>query len=115
MDLNDSPEEHAFRLEVRAWLEANTPSDVPARGSEGSFEFGKQWHRKLYDAGYAGLSWPKEFGGRGASPAFQVIFEEELGRMRAPGLSNHLGIHHIAPAIMAFGTPEQQQRFLPKM
>src|SRR6266542_5002841 len=105
MDLNDSPDEQAFRLEVRAWLEANAPETFPARGTEGSFELGRVWHRKLYDAGYAGLSWPAEFGGRGSSPALQVIFEEELGRIGAPGLSNHLGIHHIAPAIMAFGTP----------
>jgi alkylation response protein AidB-like acyl-CoA dehydrogenase len=116
MDLVDTPEEASFRSELRAWLETNAPEPpYPARGSDGSFEFGRAWHRKLYDAGYAGLSWPVEHGGRGGSPAMQVIFEEELGRIGAPGLSNHLGIHHVAPAIMVHGTPEQQQRFLPKM
>src|SRR5881275_2479658 len=105
MDLRDTPEEETFRLEVRAWLEANAPKPPhPARGSDGSFEFGREWHRKLYDAGYAGMSWPPEHGGRGASPALQVIFEAGLGRAEAPGLSNHLGIFHVAPAIMAFGT-----------
>ncbi|TMK79055.1 MAG: hypothetical protein E6G46_10565 [Actinobacteria bacterium] len=69
MDLRDTPEEESFRLEVRAWLEANAPRPPhPARGSDESFEFGREWHRKLYDAGYAGMSWPPEHGGRGASP-----------------------------------------------
>jgi len=116
MDLRDTPEEESFRLEVRAWLEANAPKPPhPARGSDESFDFGKRWHRRLYDAGYAGLSWPAEFGGRSASPALQVIFEEELGRAEAPGLSNHLGIYHVAPAIMAFGTQEQKDRYLTPM
>src|SRR6266542_5450340 len=116
MDLRDTPEEEAFRLEVRAWLEANAPKTPPlVRGSDESFAAGRVWHRTLFDAGYAGLSWPAEHGGRGASPALQVIFEEELGRAGAPGLSNHLGIYHVAPAIMAYGTPEQHARYLPKM
>ena len=116
MDLRDTPEDESFRLEVRAWLEANAPKPPhPARGSDESFDFGKRWHRRLYDAGYAGLSWPAEFGGRSASPALQVIFEEELGRAEAPGLSNHLGIYHVAPAIMAFGTQEQKDRYLTPM
>ena len=116
MDLRDTPEEETFRLEVRAWLEANAPKPPhPARGSDESFEFGREWHRKLYDAGYAGMSWPPGHGGRGASPALQVIFEEELGRAEAPGLSNHLGIFHVAPAIIAFGTPEQKERYLTPM
>ncbi len=116
MDLRDTPDEHTFRMEVRAWLEANAPRPPhPARGSDESFEFGRRWHRKLYDAGYAGLSWPVEHGGRAGSAGQQVIFEEELGRIGAPGLSNHLGIHHVAPAIMAYGTPEQHARYLPKM
>jgi alkylation response protein AidB-like acyl-CoA dehydrogenase len=113
MDLGDAPEEAAFRAHVRAWLADNPPpTPAPVRGTDEGFTYGRAWHRRLYDAGYAGLSWPAEHGGRGASPMVQVIFEEELGRAGAPGLSNHLGIYHVGPAIMAYGTPDQKQRFL---
>src|SRR6266542_3306194 len=114
MELRDSPEEEAFRLEVRAWLTANAPPKPhPERGSPDGHDFLRAWHRKLYDAGYAGLSWPVEYGGRGGTPSQQVIFEEELGRAGAPGLANHLGIFHVAPSIMVHGTEEQRKRYLP--
>jgi len=115
MDLRDTAEESAFRDEVRAWLVANPPGAAPQRGTQEAFDFGRAWHRRLFDAGYAGLSWPSEYGGRAAPPAMQVIFEEELGRANAPGLANHLGIFHVGPAIMAFGTDEQKERFLRAM
>jgi alkylation response protein AidB-like acyl-CoA dehydrogenase len=116
MDLRDSAEDAAFRAELRTWLEENAPPKPhPERGTPESFEFHRAWHRTLHDAGYAGLSWPVEFGGRGGTPSEQVIFEEELGRAGAPGLANHLGIFHVAPAIMAFGTEEQKSRYLPPM
>lgn len=116
MDLADTQEEAAFREELRAWLAANAPpTPHPVRGGDEWFAFQRGWHRRLYDAGYAGLSWPVEFGGRGATRAHQVIFEEEIGHAGAPGLANHLGIHHVGPAIMVYGTPEQQQRFLGPM
>ena len=116
MDLRDTPDEEAFRRELRAWLEANAPAPpFPARGSDAWHAFHRPWHRKLYDAGYAGLSWPAEYGGRGGTPSQQVIFEEELGRVGAPGLANHLGIFHVGPAIMTHGTEEQKKRYLPPM
>ena len=116
MDLRDSPEEEKFRLEVRAWLAENAPPKPhPERGTDEWHTFHRPWHRKLSDAGYAGLSWPVEYGGRGGTPSEQVIFEEELGRAGAPGLANHLGIFHIAPAIMVYGTEEQKRRYLPKI
>jgi alkylation response protein AidB-like acyl-CoA dehydrogenase len=110
MDLKDSPEEQAFRLELRGWLEHNAPAPPP----EG-FEAARAWHRTLHAAGYAGLSWPTEYGGRGGTAAQQVIFEEELGRLGLPGLSNQLGIFNVGPAIMTHGTPGQKQRYLPKI
>ena len=116
MDLRDSPTEEAFRLELRAWLSANSPPPPhPERGGEGWHDFHRTWHRTLRDAGYAGLSWPVEYGGRGGSASEQVIFEEELGRAGAPGLANHLGIFHVGPAIMAHGTESQKKRYLPPM
>ncbi len=116
MELRDSPEDDAFRREARAWLAANAPPPPhPVRGSDAWTPFHRAWHRKLFDAGYAGLSWPVEYGGRGGTPSQQVIFEEELGRAGAPGLANHLGIFHVAPAIMAYGTDAQKARFLPKI
>ncbi len=116
MDLRDSPQDEAFRREARAWLASNAPPPPhPVRGSDGWPPFHRAWHRRLFDAGYAGLSWPVEYGGRGGTPSQQVIFEEELGRAGAPGLANHLGIFHVAPAIMAHGTDQQKARYLPKI
>ncbi|TMK22276.1 MAG: hypothetical protein E6G68_02315, partial [Actinobacteria bacterium] len=93
MDLRETPGEAAFRTDLRAWLEQNAPPPPhPGRGSDEWHPFHRAWHRKLHDAGYAGLSWPVEYGGRGGTPSQQVIFEEELGRAGAPGLANHLGI-----------------------
>ena len=114
VDLRDTPDEASFRAELRAWLHENAPPlPHPERGSEEWQPFHRAWHRKLFDAGYAGLSWPVAFGGRDGTPAQQVIFEEELGRAGAPGLANHLGVFHVAPAIMAYGTEDQKLRFLP--
>jgi alkylation response protein AidB-like acyl-CoA dehydrogenase len=116
MDLRDTPDEEKFRLELRAWLAENAPPKPhPERGTDEWHTFHRPWHKKLSEAGYAGLSWPVEYGGRGGSPSEQVIFEEELGRAGAPGLANHLGIFHIAPAIMTYGTEEQKKRYLPKI
>jgi len=116
MDLRESKSEGAFRAELRAWLASNAPPPPhPERGSDGWHDFHRAWHRKLHDAGYAGLSWPVEYGGRGGTPSQQVIFEEELGRAGAPGLANHLGIFHVGPAIMTHGTDAQKQRYLPPM
>ena len=116
MDLRETPGEAAFRTDLRAWLEQNAPPPPhPGRGSDEWHPFHRAWHRKLHDAGYAGLSWPVEYGGRGGTPSQQVIFEEELGRAGAPGLANHLGIFHVGPALMTHGTDAQRARFLPPM
>jgi hypothetical protein len=116
MDLRDSSEDEAFRREASAWLAENAPPPPhPIRGTDDWPPFHRAWHRKLFEAGYAGLSWPAEYGGRGGTPSQQVIFEEELGRVGAPGLANHLGIFHVAPAIMAHGTDAQRTRYLPKI
>ena len=82
MDLTLSPYEQAFRDELRAWLAENHPGEEPP-GDDAAFEFRAQWQRQLYEAGYAGLSWPKEYGGRGATLIEQAIFGEEMARARS--------------------------------
>ncbi len=90
MDLKYSPEEEAFRLKVREWAEANVPRNQPMTAFEASgetwLENAKRWQRKLYEAGYVGLSWPKECGGQALDPVRQSIVNEELVRARAPQL-----------------------------
>jgi alkylation response protein AidB-like acyl-CoA dehydrogenase len=112
MDLTLSPAEEAFRDELRGWLEANHPGREPA-GDEAAFEFRKDWQRKLNDAGWAGVSWPTEYGGRGATLVEQAIFSEELVRAGAPSLANVLGIAMGGPTVIAHGTEEQKRRYLP--
>ena len=83
MDLTLSPSEEAFRDEVRGWLEENHPGEPPEDDEE-AFEFSRRWQRKLHEAGWAGISWPKEYGGRGATLIEQAIFFEEMVRAKAP-------------------------------
>lgn len=123
MDLNLSPSELKFRDELRAWLTANVPKDwdsrlgepAKAQSMEERFEFLKRWQRKMYEAGWAGVSWPKEYGGRGASLMEQVIFWQELAQAGAPPLANVLGLGLIGPTLIAFGTEAQKKRYLSKI
>ena len=111
MDLTLSPGEQAFRDELRAWLAANHPGEQP-KGDDEAFEFRRAWQRKLYEAGYAGLSWPQEYGGRGATVIEQAIFGEEMTRARAPAPVNVLGLVMGGPVLIAHGTEEQKARYL---
>jgi alkylation response protein AidB-like acyl-CoA dehydrogenase len=120
VDLNLTSQELAFRDEVRAWIGANVPRDwVKRRNAEESmearFEYLRAWQRKLFDAGWAGVSWPKEYGGRGASLMEQVIFTEEMARAQAPPMANVLGMGLIGPTIIAYGNDAQKKRFLKKI
>ena len=125
MDFNYSTKEEAFRKEVRDWLEENLKempewwhkrdASGPPVDSDEYHQFSLWWHRKLYDAGFVGLSWPKEYGGRGASLMEQVVFNEEMAKHRAPGAANSHGIGWCGPAILAHGTEEQKKRFIPKI
>ena len=117
MDLRDTEAEHRFRTELRAWLAdvvpafgpKPSPMDWPARR-----EYDTRWQRMLHDAGYAGIDWPTEGGGRGASPAEQLVYVEELERAHAPYVGvNFVGLLHAGPTIVAEGTAEQRARFLP--
>jgi alkylation response protein AidB-like acyl-CoA dehydrogenase len=118
MDFNYSPEQEAYRLEVRRWLEANRPQSMAGDGAaemggdESQWQRLKAWHRKLYEAGWAGLTWPKEYGGRGATFIEQVIFQQELARLGLPMGCNTLGIIMTGPALMQWGTDAQKKRYL---
>jgi len=111
VDLTLSPQEESFRDELREWLAANHPGDEP-EGDEAGFQFRREWQRKLADAGYAGLSWPEEYGGRGATLVEQAIFGEEIARARAPQMANVLGLVMGGPVVIAHGTDEQKERYL---
>ena len=119
MDLNLTPTEQQFRDELRAWLEANLPPPFDgARNEEEKgeyFNYLRDWQRKVCEGGWAALSWPKEYGGRGAALIEQAIFQEEWARAEAPPLINVLGLSLIGPTIIAVGTKEQKERFLPKI
>jgi len=112
VDLTLSPAEEAFRDELREWLEGNNPGHEP-EGDEAGFEFRRRWQRKLNEAGWAGVAWPKEYGGRGATLVEQAIFNEEVVRSRTPQMANVLGLAMGGPTVIAHGTEEQKQRYLP--
>jgi alkylation response protein AidB-like acyl-CoA dehydrogenase len=117
MDLRDTPEEAAFRAEVRAWLEANIPTELTGpRSGEAEYEQAwRAWSRKLYDAGYVGLTWPEEYGGKGAPYSHQAILLEETARAEAPQHMNVIGLGMAGPTIIAHGTEEQKARYLPRI
>jgi alkylation response protein AidB-like acyl-CoA dehydrogenase len=112
MDLTLSPNELAFRDELRAWLQANDPGREPA-GDEAEFAFRREWQRSLHAGGWAGVSWPTEYGGRGATLIEQAIYNEEVVRAKAPQTANVLGLAMGGPTVIAHGTEEQRHRYLP--
>jgi alkylation response protein AidB-like acyl-CoA dehydrogenase len=111
VDLTLTESEAAFRDEVRAWLEENHPGPQPV-GGQAQFEFELEWQRKLHAGGWAGVSWPEEYGGRGATLIEQAIFLEEMARAKAPRPANILGLVMGGPVVIAHGTEEQKERFL---
>ncbi len=117
MDLRDTPEEAQFRAEAKAWIEANLPDELRGgRFGERRFEeLGREWSRKLYEAGYIGLTWPKAYGGAGAPYSFQAIFLEEAARAEAPQHIGVIGLGMAGPTIIYHGTEEQKRRYLPKI
>ena len=120
MDLGYGVELDAFRDQARTWLEANLAgrfADLRGRGGPGDdealVEERRAWERHLGAEGWIGLGWPKQFGGRALGLWHEVIWAEEYARARGPGRVGHIGEQLAAPTIMAFGTEEQQRRFLP--
>jgi alkylation response protein AidB-like acyl-CoA dehydrogenase len=111
VDLTLSPSEESFRDELRAWLAANDPGPEPD-GDLAGFEFRRAWQHRLHEAGWAGVSWPQEYGGRGATLVEQAIYNEEFVRAQAPSAANVLGLAMGGPTVIAHGTEEQKHRYL---
>ncbi|MGH9050411.1 MAG: acyl-CoA dehydrogenase family protein [Acidimicrobiia bacterium] len=128
MDFAYEPEDRAFRDELRAWLDENLPKfladwggdEDPGGGRQGGTESGvartqerrRDWQRRLHEGRWAAINWPKAWGGREATPVQNVLYSEEMARVRAPGIYNANGIWQIGPMIIRWGTAEQQQRWL---
>ena len=110
MDLNYTAQDQEYRKTVRAWLKENIPGHRLETQDQR-----KQWHRTLYDAGFIGMDWPKEYGGREARPVEQAIVSEELARAKAPTGVKELGISIVGPTLIHHGTDEQKERFLRTM
>jgi alkylation response protein AidB-like acyl-CoA dehydrogenase len=117
MDFELSDSERAFRDEVRAWLKANAPRDSSEDGGDmrSFIESRRAWQRKLYDAGYVGITWPEEYGGRGRSFLDQLIFNDEMILAHAPEPINVIGLGMGGPVVIAHGTDEQKKRYLPPL
>jgi alkylation response protein AidB-like acyl-CoA dehydrogenase len=125
MDFSHTAEDNAFRDELREWLDENLPKfladwggdEDPGGGRQAGIERTqerrKDWQRRLNQGRWAAINWPKEWGGREATPVQNVIYSEEMARVRAPGIYNANGIWQIGPMIIAWGTEEQQQQWLP--
>jgi alkylation response protein AidB-like acyl-CoA dehydrogenase len=114
MDLADSPQEAEFRGRVRAWLAGALPSlswPEPIELAD-KLPFWRQWQQMLFDAGFAGISWPPEYGGQGADAKIRAVFTDEADRAGAPERLNTVGEDFAGPTIIAFGTDEQKERFL---
>jgi alkylation response protein AidB-like acyl-CoA dehydrogenase len=116
MDFTETPSERAFRDEARSWLEAHVPaSPLASFDTAEGFEQHRAWEATLYEGRWSAVSWPAEYGGRGADYIKWLIFEEEYYRAGAPGRVNQNGVFLLGPTIMEVGTEEQKARFLPRM
>jgi alkylation response protein AidB-like acyl-CoA dehydrogenase len=124
MDFTYSAEAEAFRREFRAWLEANMPrrahnddsmeSEI-VRTNDDDWKFSLAWHRRMHAAGWVGVNWPKEYGGRGATLEQMVVYNEEMVRAHAPGIVNGIGTMLVGPTLIHWGTEEQKRRYVPKI
>jgi alkylation response protein AidB-like acyl-CoA dehydrogenase len=114
MDLKFSAEDEAYRQRLRAWLKENLGRrpDPPPATSKDPLAGARDWPRRLHDAGYLGLAWPREYGGQEASFTQQVVCAEEMARVRTPPLINTIGLSIIGPTLVQHGTEAQKQRFL---
>jgi alkylation response protein AidB-like acyl-CoA dehydrogenase len=120
MDLSFSPEEEAFRGEVRTWIGANLPREWRHGGTGGYREEGiedvqREWQRRLHAGGWLTLSWPKDRGGRGATPVMQAIYDEEMATVGAPPILGRLGVSLLAPLLSVNGSDWQKETYLQRI
>jgi alkylation response protein AidB-like acyl-CoA dehydrogenase len=120
VDFSYPAEVEHFRTELREWLSANLTDELvaarrPAYHDDAAFEMLRSWNREMADAGWAAVSWPPEYGGRGATVLEQLVYTEETTRARVPMPLNIIGLNNIAPAIMQYGTESQKLTLLPRM
>ena len=118
MDFTLTPEQEAFRERVRSWLEANIPREWravrnPDMPRAEAFDVLRRWQRQLYDAGFIGLTWPKEAGGAGLTFLEEMVLHQEMALAKAPPILNILGVGMAGPTIIAYGTDEQKKRYPP--
>ncbi|MBN9735721.1 MULTISPECIES: acyl-CoA dehydrogenase family protein [unclassified Pseudonocardia] len=118
MDLTFTAAEEEFRSELRSWLSANIPQEWTRSGfwesldDDESFRLRRDWERDKADAGFAGIQWPTEYGGRGGTPGMKAIYDEEMVRAHAPRTVNPLGLTFLAPTVMAIGTDAQKKEII---
>jgi alkylation response protein AidB-like acyl-CoA dehydrogenase len=122
MDFGETPEQRSFRLRARTWLEENVPAAFRTPGYRGPEDpeerlaFCRAWQRRLFEGGWAGLAWPREYGGQGASVALQLVWAEEYARARAPDLITlGVGMGLVGPVLISKGSDWQRKRFLPRV
>lgn len=122
MDFRKTPEQKEFQQELQHWLKENLPDgwlegerNIPEEGDPEREDFLRNWQRTLYEGGWAGIQWPEEYGGQGASLMEAEIYQEEMARVDSPPQINMLGITLVGPTIMQLGTKEQKERFIPNI
>jgi alkylation response protein AidB-like acyl-CoA dehydrogenase len=118
VDFSLTPAQEAFRERVRSWLEQSIPRDWVRRATGSSevprpeaYQLLREWQRRLYDAGFIGLTWPKEYGGQGLTFVEEMILHQEMALLKAPPILNVLGVGMAGPTIVAYGTEEQKRRY----
>jgi alkylation response protein AidB-like acyl-CoA dehydrogenase len=120
MDLTFTPEEEAFRQEVKSWLDANLPPEWRHGGVGGYREdeeesIQREWQKRLYEGGWLTLAWPREQGGRGATPVMQSIYAEEMAKAGGPPIIGRLGVSLLAPLLSVYGSDWQKEQYLAKI
>jgi alkylation response protein AidB-like acyl-CoA dehydrogenase len=115
MDLHFDADAQAFQREFRTWLKANVPRDPIPADPDAAFHYRRLWQKKMYAAGWAGVHWPKAYGGRGATLIEQAIFSQEMARAQAPNMANELGLMIVGPTLIAHGTEAQKTRYIPNI
>src|ERR671924_1644355 len=115
MNFDLSPDDEAFRVELREWLADNRPPDVDVAATFEEAETLREWQRTLHSGKWVGIHWPGEYGGRGASLLQVAIYNEELARAQSPQILGRAGVNLVGPTLIAHGTDAQRTRWLKKI